>query len=274
MSKRPKYAGEPTLFRVMVRPKWVLALFLSLAVAAGFAGLAQWQMGSAIKLEEPEIDSETVYPITELTQPGTPVNDQSAGRMVNTEIQLVPEDFVIVGNRVNADEVGYWLVAHGTDAQEATHLAVALGWASSQATVEAVREELQTDDELTKPHETVGRYMPSEGVELPGPDEPLTHLTTLSTGQLINLWQPWEGEAYAGFLVAQTPPQGLDAIDSVPPLPEEKINWLNLFYALEWIVFAGFAVFFWYRLTRDAWEKEHEMKELLEDSSAAPSHGK
>lgn len=30
------------------------------------------------------------------------------------------------------------------------------------------------------------------------------------------------------------------------------MNWLNVFYALEWVVFAGFAVFLWWRLLADA----------------------
>jgi hypothetical protein len=33
-------------------------------------------------------------------------------------------------------------------------------------------------------------------------------------------------------------------------------NWLNIFYAIEWIVFAGFAFYVWYRLVRDRVERE------------------
>jgi hypothetical protein len=31
----------------------------------------------------------------------------------------------------------------------------------------------------------------------------------------------------------------------------EKINWLSAFYFLEWTLFAGFAVFLWWRLVKD-----------------------
>ena len=55
----------------------------------------------------------------------------------------------------------------------------------------------------------------------------------------------------------------------VPPLPVGAINWLNLFYAVEWVVFAGFAIFFWYRLVRDDWEKIHELKLLAVAESTA-----
>ena len=37
------------------------------------------------------------------------------------------------------------------------------------------------------------------------------------------------------------------------------LNWLNIFYAIEWVIFAGFAVFLWCRLVRDEWEREQEL---------------
>ena len=125
--------------------------------------------------------------------------------------------------------------------------------------------------------------MPPDGAMLPRPDEDPMSITSMAPAQLVNLWQPFDGSAYAGFLVmhpgeGESPIDsstmtklGLVAIDSVPPLPVEKINWLNLFYAVEWVVFAGFAIFFWYRLARDAWEKEHELRLLA--SAESGTHG-
>ncbi|MEZ5189097.1 MAG: hypothetical protein R2723_11140 [Microbacterium sp.] len=40
-----------------------------------------------------------------------------------------------------------------------------------------------------------------------------------------------------------------------------NVNWLNIFYAVEWAIFAGFAFYMWYRLAKDAWEKEVEALE-------------
>jgi hypothetical protein len=36
------------------------------------------------------------------------------------------------------------------------------------------------------------------------------------------------------------------------------VNWLTLFYALEWALFAGFAVFLWWRLVEDARIREQQ----------------
>lgn len=259
MSSQPTYTGEPTLGQVMRRPRWMLALIAALAVAAVFAGLAQWQMDHAVKLQEPEADSETVTPLVELTDAGEPVTDASGGRMVALEASLVPGDTVVVHNRMNAGELGAWVVAHFVSDGGGEHLAVALGWTPTAEKAQAAVDVVDRDPGLTSMHRVVGRYMPSDGPVVPGPGDRLDIIGSLSTAQLVNLWAPFEGRAFSGYLVAETAPQGLDVIDSVPPLPEETINWLNLFYAIEWLVFAGFAVFFWYRLARDAWEKEHEL---------------
>jgi hypothetical protein len=39
---------------------------------------------------------------------------------------------------------------------------------------------------------------------------------------------------------------------------EIEFNLLNVFYALEWAIFAGFAIYLWYRLVRDVVEREAE----------------
>ena len=47
----------------------------------------------------------------------------------------------------------------------------------------------------------------------------------------------------------------LDEIDAVLE-PAAAINWLTLFYAAEWVLFAGFAIFLWGRTVKDAVERE------------------
>lgn len=279
MSKRPKYRGNPTLAQVMRRPKWILALLLALLVAAGFAGLAQWQMDHAITVQSQEVeDTETPQPLADLTVAGNPVTERSAGKVATFDARVEIADTLVVANRMNQGALGYWVVSHVvTDSASGGHLAVALGWAEEQETAEAIAQELRSGtlpDALAEgiAAETwtfTGRYMPSEGPELPEPDGDLTNLGALSTAHIVNVWAPFEGAAYPGFIVSHEPFPGLELIDSFPPLPEETINWLNLFYAIEWVVFAGFAIFFWYRLARDAWEKEHELLLLQAETSTA-----
>ena len=59
-------------------------------------------------------------------------------------------------------------------------------------------------------------------------------------------------------------------ISSPAPAEASTVNWLNIFYAVEWAVFAGFAFYLWYRLARDAWENElEELRRRPAEASSA-----
>nr|WP_241770005.1 SURF1 family protein [Cellulosimicrobium sp. MM] len=78
----------------------------------------------------------------------------------------------------------------------------------------------------------------------------------ISTGELVNAWG---GPMYSGYLVLlSSDPAQPSAADGGPAqLPRPTIeggtglNLQNLFYALQWWVFGGFAVLLWVRLVRD-----------------------
>jgi hypothetical protein len=115
-----------------------------------------------------------------------------------------------------------------------------------------------------------GRIVDSEAPELPDEDaaDPFV-MTTLSEAALVNVWQVTASpDVYSVNLISADAPTGLDPIFSPRPEAQTTLNWLNVFYAVEWVVFAGFAVYFWYRLGRDAWEREAEEKALAESSGS------
>ena len=92
-------------------------------------------------------------------------------------------------------------------------------------------------------------------------------MTTVSVAALINVWSDFTDQSvYFGYVLDSAAAPGLEAVHSPPPEDELSVNWLNIFYAAEWIVFAGFAVFLWYRLVRDAVEREEE--EAQQDAEA------
>lgn len=274
---RPHYEGDPTMFKVMRSPKWILAFLFAIAVAGGFAWLGQWQLENAIRIDnEQTFDKEAMRPLTELSAPGEPVKDGIGGRIVTTEGSFVPGDFTLIENRTNSGEIGVWVAGHlqTTDPDPMGHLSVAIGWAPNrEIALDALQllDQQHTDQNLL----LEGRYMPTEGPVRPAADQTADLVTTMSPAQQVNLWQPFDGSAYAGYLVMHPSEAvalaqiGLDPIDSVPPLPVETINWVSVFYAAEWVVFAGFAIFFWHRLVRDDWEKRHELKELQEAEGGA-----
>ena len=57
------------------------------------------------------------------------------------------------------------------------------------------------------------------------------------------------------------------ALTSPPSAPLDNVNWLSAFYAIEWSVFAGFAVFMWWRLVEDERLRRRADADLAETES-------
>ncbi|MEJ6488493.1 hypothetical protein PQI23_02005 [Leucobacter sp. USCH14] len=279
--RKVEYLGEPTLAQVMRRPSWILALLLALGIAVAFAALAQWQAGIAVQSQQQEqVDTESERSLASVTSFEQGVTDAGAGVVVRLGGGFVADDFDVVSPRENGGATGAWvvgnLVTEGPDAEPGAHLAVALGWAPSVSEAERAIDALTADRVTAESRELTGRYMPPEGPRVPDADEDPQTMHAMVPAALANVWSAVDGPVYSGYLVlhddsgsaALLDAASLDPIDSVAPLPADAVNWLNVFYALEWLVFGGFAIFFWYRLARDAWEKEHEMLLLQAETEA------
>jgi len=252
------------VWSIALRPKWIAALILAPAVAAAFAALGQWQLERSIDTGlEIERATETVVPLATVTVPQGPTGLAADGQLVSVEGSFVDGDWLVVSDRLNGGEPGHWIVGHFVS-PENVGLVVAVGWVESVGTAERIAEALNSamvPDIVTAP--ITGRYFASEGPQ--DSDYQNGELTTVAPSAFINLWAEADpGGVYGGYLVAADVPVAhtsdaaseLAVIDSVPPPTDVEVNWLNIFYAIEWAVFAGFAVFLWWRLVRDEYEKE------------------
>ena len=265
--------SETTLFRMMLRPRWIGALVFALLLAAGFAWLGQWQLERAVESGKAvEAPTETVLPLAKVAGPGAPLRDTAVGQLVSFTGTFVPGDYQLLQGRLNYGKSGWWVVGHidihRADGQPVA-LAVARGWAADEATAKASLARLA--DEPATEQRVVGRLLPDEQPQLPDDKQKdPTGMRSLGVGQLYNLWTGVDGvDVYAAYVVERGAPDGLVQIDSPPPIAQTELNWLNIFYAAEWIIFAGFAVFLWYRLVKDAKEREDELRELEARESAA-----
>jgi surfeit locus 1 family protein len=258
------------MIRMMLRPRWIAALVLALGIAAAFAVLGQWQLDRAISSGEVvERSTETVQPLTETVSPDGPPTQVAEGQLVETTGSFVAGDEQIISGRHNGGQSGYWVVSHFVTAEGAS-IAVARGWAATADEADAVRERLAGEVSAQALLPLTGRFLASEAPEVPSDDVDPHTMTTVSTAALINLWANWNDRSvYQGYIVDAAAPDGLTVIDSPEPEVEVPLNWLNIFYALEWALFAGFAVFLWYRLVRDAWERETEEAEIAEAATSA-----
>lgn len=247
----------PTLREVMLRGRWIGVLLLCLVIAGVFAWLGQWQLGRAIDTDPPPPGAtEQVRPLTDVIEPGQYLPEPLGGQMVTTSGEWVAEDFIVISSRFNGGaEEGYWVTGQ-LRVTDRTSLAVALGWAPTREQADAAAATLTrqaaVDVELT------GRLIDDEGVELPQADD-IFALTRMSPAALLGQWHDIDQlDVYRPYLASLTAPAGLVDIDSPAPEVKSPVNWLNIFYAAEWAIFAGFAFYLWYRLAKDAWEREVE----------------
>jgi cytochrome oxidase assembly protein ShyY1 len=238
------------MLRIALRPRWIGALILALAVAAGFALLSQWQISRSVStgavVERP---TETMVPLQKVLTPQTEMSAPVEGQRVSVTGHYNPQDTIVVSSRINHGESGYWPVAHLT-ADDGAGVAIALGWTATRSAAERIATEVPGEDV-----DVSGRLVGDEGPQTG--DFQSGELHTLSVGALVNLWSVVDDAGvYNGYVISDTPLPGLDAIDAPEPDTSVELNWLNLFYAAEWVIFAGFAIFLWWRLVRDVWERE------------------
>jgi surfeit locus 1 family protein len=241
------------MWRVARRPRWIAALLLALVVASGFAALGRWQLDrsvqSAVAATRP---TEKVLPLAQIAKPQSGVLTDSIGQRVEVTGSRVAGDLTVLSDRVNLGTTGYWVTGHIVTDNGAS-LAVALGWAASKQQADAAVRALAGGSASTL---WTGRYLVTEAPQQG--DYEHGKQQYMSVASLINLWKDAPTSVYGGYLVSAEAPAGLTAIDSPRPPDDVVVNWLNIFYAVEWAVFAGFAIYLWFRLVRDAWEREQE----------------
>ncbi len=240
------------MLRTALKPKWILSLLLALAVATGFVLLSQWQFErSAESAPPPPSTTEKTVPLTQHFQPDQEMYGTVADQIVEFKGTLVPGSTVLVKDRLQDGAKGYWVVT-----------AVAVEGAAKDAVMPVVRGWTATKDWLTEtihpePAGTVtvvGRLLPPEAPLDQHADK--SNMGALSPAQLTNMW---DRVTYSGF-VTQTndTPAGLSTVVVDPQPQATPINWLNIFYGVEWVVFAGFAIFMWWRLVADDVRRQEE----------------
>ena len=262
---------QPTFFSVARRPKWIGGLLFALAVAVVFALLGQWQLERTFTVVEPEKQNEQVFVLNQIATPGAPLTAEAANVLVSANIMLDQSNLFIVSNRLQQSDgevvAGYWLIGNSgallSDNDTTASLTVAIGFSESLETVEKARIELQESMLPQAFLESTGRYLQTEAPgETVDANKPYL-FGSLSLAQLVNLYSEEPVSSFAGFLALDADP-GLDleTIDLPAQQAGTQVNWLTLFYAVEWVLFAGFAVFLWWRLVQDQRLRESTISSL------------
>ena len=222
--------------KVALTPKWIGALLAALALAAVFAGLSQWQLSRALTTVGSEPTNQTAVPLQDITKPGDPFKTKDKAKKVTIDLRLSAiTNLGRVANRTQSGKNGYWQVA-------------LVNFSNSEKLVIAYDFSTQKTYLPYAPDGVIeGYYLPSEE---PQPKQNNLY-QSLSVEQLINKTDGIiTGPVYPGF-VAITDKGLPNPIVIEIQTQRTEVNALNAFYAIEWILFAGFAIFLWWRLVQD-----------------------
>ena len=256
------------MLKTALKPRWIMTLILVMALAAVFVLLSQWQFSSS-RQAEPSTPptTETVRPLTGVLAPGAPLTAAAADQMVSADGAFLPGTRLLVPDRLQGGREGLWLISAfavegapvpAEDGEPPVVIPVVHGWVPDAAAARSVPE-------ITGAAAVTGRLLPSEGPEAAEPVD--GQVAALATAELTNVW---DRPSYSAFVVSSTiavdgaPLQAEEPLEkvTVAPQPQDRpINWLNIFYAVEWFVFAGFAFFLWWRLVADDYRRGLEEEE-------------
>jgi cytochrome oxidase assembly protein ShyY1 len=262
------------VWKTALKPRWIAGFVFAIVISGVFVLLSQWQFGRSTQPEAPvNPATEQVQPLTQTLEPGDFFHGTDADQMVSAQGTYDPAKQVLVPGRLHDGKTGYWVVSafavsgaptlSGVAASPQTWIPVARGWVADPA---------DAGDPPSGTVELTGRLLPSEA-PLAGTAAAPGQATAVSVAELINYW---EVSSYPGFVAATAEvANGADIsaaavredllpLEIGPQPPAQKINWLNLFYSLEWVVFAGFALFIWWRLVKDDYHRD--LEEALDEA--------
>ena len=243
--------SEPTFFKVATRSKWVGALVLALGVAALFAALAQWQADRTFHFVPKSPTNQTLVKLEDLAETSSPFLTKQADRLVTVQASL--DNCYVVRNRLQLKQNGgtkngFWVIRTGIT-PNLKFITMATGWYATAEEALSYCESLPKIYELPATTTFTGIYEPSEEAR---PSHGKL-LESVSIEQLIN--QPGVADRvdpYAGFVIVNKSSSVGEPIVIGRNPGSTTFNWLTAFYAVEWTLFAGFAVFLWGRLVQDA----------------------
>jgi len=215
--------------------KWIGLSILALAVIAAFGVLSAWQWQRA---QRDEVVASAV-PAGEVFVAGDPLAASSYGTVVSASgtYDSAHQVVVVHGNGT------FWVV---TPLQPSSGEAIPV----ARATVTSLDDPAVAD--VTSGIVTVtGVAQPYEGD--PGTPSALpAGQTERLTASGLALPYPAAGGWIA--LQSQTPAAAVAAAPVLPPVTQQaggNLRLQNASYAVQWLLFAGFVVFFWARMLRD-----------------------
>jgi len=211
-------------------PASILALLSLIAVCVLFFFLGKWQWDRTQDILVAErAASKAAVPVSEIDQP---LNPQDYGRTVTASGSFIDADQVRIGSRLSRESIaGDWIVS-AMEIETGQTIAVVRGWVP-QGQMFATPDGTVSVEGVLQPSDT---FYDAAG-------EPGSEIVTIDSQQLSTLWGT---TLLDGYIVMQSQaPMGANLPESVPPTistADVAFPLQNFFYAIQWWVFALFAV--------------------------------
>jgi surfeit locus 1 family protein len=225
-------------------------------VCVGFAaGMGVWQYDAWQErraAEQVDLTEAAPVPITDVLGPDDPFPTAGLGRPVEVRGTFLDQGTVLVADRTGADGAeGRWLVTPlSVGAADQPAVPVVRGWVPADTPIDDVPAAPAGEVEVT------GWLQPTESAEDLDTDPDDRVIPRLRVADLVQLLD--DQDLYGAYVVARaTLPSDADAgvvaadLDQLPAA-SRFTGLRNILYAIEWWVFAAFAVFVWWRHVREA----------------------
>lgn len=252
------------MLRTALQPRWLALLALALALATAFAALGSWQLERSRARPATGPQSDVVRDLDRVIAPQTAFTSDTVRTPVRATGVFRGADQLLVVGRDRDGRNGSWVLTPievEADGAPAT-LPVVRGWLPAGTAAPPAPSGRVTLEGRLRGSE------PAAGADATDGELAAGQVEAVSSADLVNLWHP---PIYAGYLV-QSEPAPVAPLLAVTVEPVDAgggFHLLNLSYALQWWVFALFAVFLWWRTVRDS-----HLEALAEGAAdAAPAEG-
>lgn len=218
----------------------------------------------------------TPVAIDEVLAPQSTFESEHFARRVELRGHFDPQrQFVVPQRHVDGTDAALVVTAFVVDGgpHHGAVMPVLRGWLPEDQVMVPLLETGTTHPEVTAPPpppgelRIVGLLNSSEAAR--NENLPPGARAGISAGQLAN---EWSGALYSGYLVLEEPqqPGGISPAPSPLSQIDTGVNYQSLAYAVEWWVFALFAIAFWLKVYRDdvADLRRRETSPPLEDPAA------
>lgn len=242
MASAPESRVRPTpadLVRTASRPRWLIALvaLVAFVVVCVILGRWQWDRTQDILAAERAAASEPVALVDIVARDGT-WNNQEIGRSVILD-GVFTGDELLLPNREYEGRTGTWTITR-FQLDEGPSVAVVRGWLPTDLQSPPIRQD---------PTRVEGVLHPNEAF-YEGANE--SRIITVDSAALA---KEWNTELVDGYVMMQVQDPILLAADApapviVPPtvqVGEVPFPLQNFFYAIQWWIFAAFAIFVYAR---------------------------